>query len=145
VHIRSIIAAAAMSSISSLAVAQTSPAPTAQSVAGMKMANSAGMAVRFVTVKPADFTSSKLVGAKVYNNQNESLGEIEDLVIDNGKTISGVVVSIGGFLGLGETYVLLDPSTIVLNQQDGKWRAYVDTSKDTLKNAPKFAYNKKSS
>jgi hypothetical protein len=68
VHIRSIIAAAAMSSISSLAVAQTSPAPTAQSVAGMKMANSAGMAVRFVTVKPADFTSSKLVGAKVYNN-----------------------------------------------------------------------------
>jgi hypothetical protein len=38
---------------------------------------------------------------------------------------------------------LLDPSTIVLNQKDGKWRAYVDTSKDTLKNAPKFAYNKK--
>jgi sporulation protein YlmC with PRC-barrel domain len=149
VLIHSIIAAAALSTVSSFALAQTNPAPPvsplAQSSAdtGMRMANSAGMAVKFVTVKSADFTSSKLMGSYVYNNQNESLGEIEDLVIDNGKTISGVVVSIGGFLGLGETYVLLDPSTIVLNQKDGKWRAYVDTSKDTLKNAPKFAYNKK--
>jgi hypothetical protein len=71
VHIRSIIAAAALSAISSLAVAQTNPAPTAKSVAGMKMATSAGMAVGFVTVKPADFTSSKLVGAKIERHAQE--------------------------------------------------------------------------
>ena len=100
------------------------------------------MAVKFVTVQPADFMSSKLVGVNVYNNQNELLGEIEDLVIDNGKTITGVVVSVGGFLGMGESYVVLDPSTVVLNEKDGKWRAFVDTSKDNLKNAPKFKYTK---
>jgi hypothetical protein len=33
----------------------------------------------------------------------------------------------------------------MLNQKDGTWRAYVDTSKDTLKNAPKFTYTKKKS
>ena len=70
------------------------------------------------------------------------LGEIEDLVIDNGKTITSVVVSVGGFLGMGESYVVLDPSTVGLNQKDGKWRAFVDTSKDNLKNAPKFKYTK---
>jgi hypothetical protein len=106
------------------------------------MANSATVAVKFVTVKPADLMSSKLVGANVYNNQNESLGEIEDLVVENGQTITGVVVSVGGFLGIGESYVVLDPSTIVLNERDGSWRAYVDTSKDNLKNAPKFNYTK---
>ena len=109
------------------------------------MADTATVAVKFVTVKPVDIMSSKLVGINVYNNQNESLGEIEDLVIDNGKTITGLVVSVGGFLGIGESYVVLDPSTVVLNQKDSAWKAYVDTSKDNLKNAPKFSYSKKKS
>lgn len=108
----------------------------------MRMADTATVAVRFVTVKPADIMSSKLVGITVYNKQNETLGEIQDLVIDNGKTISGLVVSVGGFLGLGESYVALDPSTVVLNNKDNTWKAYVDTSKDNLKNAPKFSYKK---
>jgi sporulation protein YlmC with PRC-barrel domain len=87
--------------------------------------------------------SSRLVGMNLYNNQNESVGEIEDLVIDNGKTITGVVAGVGGFLGMGESYVVLDPASIVLNQKDGTWRALVDTNKDTLKNAPKFSYDKR--
>lgn len=149
--------AAAFATISTLAVAQT-PAPTTTTPAapmvqpapatsmstdkGMSMANTATVAVRFVTTKPADVMTSKLIGINVLNNQNETLGEVEDLVIDNGKNISGVVVSVGGFLGLGESYVVLDPSTIVLNQKDGTMRAFVDTSKDNLKNAPKFTYTK---
>jgi hypothetical protein len=52
-------------------------------------------------------------------------------------------VSVGGFLGLGESYVVLDPSSVVLNQKEGAWRAYVDTSRDDLMNAPKFTYAKK--
>ncbi len=109
---------------------------------GLKMASTATVALKFVTVKAADFMSSRLVGANVYNNQNESLGEIDDLVIENGKTITGLVVGVGGFLGMGESYVVLDPSTVVLNQKDGTWRAYVDTTKDNLKNAQKFTYTK---
>ena len=110
---------------------------------GLRVANTATVALKFVTVKPADMMSSKLVGMNIYNNQNESLGEIEDLVIDNGKTITGIVAGVGGFLGMGESYVVLDPATVVLNQKDGAWRAYVDTNKDNLKNAPKFNYTKK--
>ena len=158
----------AFATVSTIAVAQTQPAANNNSAAnnnnmapqsssssatttgmagdkGLRMANTATMAVRFVAVKPADFMTSKLVGTNVYNNQNESLGEIEDLVIDNGKTITGVVVSVGGFLGIGDSYVVLDPSTVVLNEKNGNWRAYVDTTKDNLKNAPKFKYTKKQS
>ena len=147
------IIAAALCTVSGIALAQTtaSPPPTTTApmpsttapatAGGIRTANTATVGVKFVTVKPADFMSSKLIGTNVYNNQNDKLGDIEDLVIENGKAIT----SVGGFLGMGESYVVLDPSTLVLNQKDGTWRAYVDTSKDTLKNAPKFSYTKKKS
>ena len=162
-----VLGAAMLCSLAGAALAQTTTAPAPSTTApaptttapmtgtapmastsadassmGLRMASSATVAIKFVTVKPADFMSSRLVGANVYNNQNETVGEIEDVVIDNGKTVSGLVVGVGGFLGMGESYVVLDPSTVVLNQQDGKWRAYVDTTKDNLKNAPKFTYTK---
>ncbi len=110
---------------------------------GMTMADTATAKIKFVTAKPAEVTSSKLVGKNLYNNKNENVGEIEDLVIDNGKTVTGVVVSVGGFLGMGERYVLVDPSSIFLHRADGSLKAMVDTDKDALKNAPEFKYNKK--
>ena len=142
--------AAALAIPASFAVAQTTTTPAAPAATtgmstdkGLTQADTATMAVRFVTTKPADFMSSRLVGANVYNNQNETIGEVKDLVIENGRAVTGVIVSVGGFLGLGESYVVLDPATVVLNQKDGTWRAYVDTTKDNLKNAPKFEYPKK--
>lgn len=154
---RTFLTAAAFSAVSTLAIAQmTSPAtapgsstgtPThaaaGPSPSGLRVADKATVALKFVTVKSADFMTSKIIGTNVYNNQNETVGEIEDLVIENGKTITGVVVNVGGFLGMGESYVVLDPATVVLNQKDDTWKAFVDTSKDSLKNAPKFKYSKK--
>jgi sporulation protein YlmC with PRC-barrel domain len=161
-----IAGAVVLSVLSSVVLAQGTPAPTppAQSPpapttppaqpsgtqadtgsGGMRMGETATALVRFVSVKPADVTSSSLIGTTVYNNQNESIGEIEDLVIANGKTISGVVVSTGGFLGMGERYSLIEPSSIVLNQRDGKTRAFINTTKEDLKNAPPFNYEKKRS
>lgn len=116
----------------------------APSGSGIKMADHATVKLHVVKVNSADMMSSKLIGMTVYNNQNDSVGEVKDLVLENGKTVAGVVVSVGGFLGLGESYVLIDPSSIVVSDKDGTMKAYVDTTKDTLKNEPKFTYNKKS-
>lgn len=116
-----------------------------QATSGLRTADSASLAVRFVDLKPSDFMTTRLLGATVYNNQKEKLGEIEDLAIENGRDVTGVVVSVGGFLGIGESYVVLDPKTVVVSQKDGTWQAFVDTTKDTLKNAPKFTYSKKKS
>lgn len=152
-----IVGALALTCLSAPVLAQTTapaPAPAAttsssdmgmKSDTGMKMADTATVKVKYVTVKPADVMSSKLVGTTVYNNKNENVGEVEDLVIENGRTLTGVVVSVGGFLGLGESYVVLDPSTLAVSNKDGKWAVHADTDKDTLKNAPKFEYSKKKS
>ena len=49
--------------------------------------------------------TSKLVGLNVYNDSNESLGSISDLLADKNGDIKGVVIGVGGFLGVGEHLV----------------------------------------
>ena len=46
--------------------------------------------------------ASKVVGLNVYNDSNESLGSINELLIDQSGKIQAVVIGIGGFLGIGE-------------------------------------------
>ena len=49
--------------------------------------------------------ASKLVGLNVYNDNNESLGSINDLLTDKSGNIKAVVIGVGGFLGVGEHLV----------------------------------------
>ena len=46
--------------------------------------------------------ASKLIGVDVYNEQNEKLGDIDELIVDRSGKISGVVIGVGGFLGMGK-------------------------------------------
>jgi sporulation protein YlmC with PRC-barrel domain len=120
--------------------ATTGVADAGDGAKGFAMSSSAATPIQYGNATSGDLMSSKLIGTDVYNNQKEKIGEIKDLAIENGKTLTGVVVSVGGFLGMGESYVLVAPSSIALNKQDGEWRAYVNTDKDSLKSAPKFTY-----
>jgi len=52
-----------------------------------------------------DWRASKLVGLSVYNDNNESLGSINDLLTDKNGSIKAVVIGVGGFLGVGEHLV----------------------------------------
>lgn len=49
--------------------------------------------------------TSKLVGLSVYNDSNQSLGSINDLLTDKSGDIKAVVIGVGGFLGVGEHLV----------------------------------------
>jgi sporulation protein YlmC with PRC-barrel domain len=49
--------------------------------------------------------ASKIVGLNVYNNDNENLGLINDLLTDKNGNIKAVVLSVGGFLGVGSHFV----------------------------------------
>jgi sporulation protein YlmC with PRC-barrel domain len=52
-----------------------------------------------------NWRASKVVGLSVYNDSNESLGSINDLLTDKSGSIKAVVVGVGGFLGVGEHLV----------------------------------------
>ena len=51
--------------------------------------------------------SSKLIGVNVYNDQNEKLGDINEILLDQSGKAAGVVLGVGGFLGVGEHYVMV--------------------------------------
>jgi sporulation protein YlmC with PRC-barrel domain len=52
-----------------------------------------------------DWRTSKIVGLNVYNDNNESIGSINDLLTDKNGNIKAVVIGVGGFLGVGEHLV----------------------------------------
>jgi sporulation protein YlmC with PRC-barrel domain len=52
-----------------------------------------------------DWRASKIVGLSVYNDNDESLGSINELLMDKDGKIQGVVLSVGGFLGMGSHLV----------------------------------------
>jgi len=145
----------AIATMSTAAFAQQPAAPASQQATtaasgadativgpGISMGMAATTPIKFVEIKGADLLSSKLVGLGIYNKQNEEIGEVSDIVIGDGKSIIGIIASVGGFLGLGASYVVIDPASMAVADDNGTWKAYVDTTKDDLTKAPKFDYDK---
>ena len=46
--------------------------------------------------------ASKLMGLDVYNEANEKLGDINELILDKDGKVNAVIIGVGGFLGMGE-------------------------------------------
>lgn len=57
--------------------------------------------------KVETWQTSKLVGLNVYNNKNEKIGDINELITEPSGRIDLIVVGVGGFLGIGERNVAL--------------------------------------
>jgi len=51
--------------------------------------------------------ASKLIGLNVYNDQNEKLGDISEILLDKSGKIDGVVIGVGGFLGMGKHDIMV--------------------------------------
>ena len=114
---------------------------------------------------------SKLIGLNVYNDQNEKVGSIKDLMFDKSGNIASVVIGVGGFLGMGERDVAVKWGELKWSDEPVKSAASSNTtttrpattgagssassgpktypdhavynaSKDQLKAMPQFDYNK---
>lgn len=54
-----------------------------------------------------DWRTSKVVGLNVYNEKNENVGSINDLLMDKQGSVKAAVISVGGFLGMGSRLIAL--------------------------------------
>jgi hypothetical protein len=52
--------------------------------------------------RDGQWRASKLIGVNVYNENNEKIGDIEELIVDKSSKVENVVLGVGGFLGMGE-------------------------------------------
>ena len=94
-----IAALAGSALLASAAFAQT-PAATTTDTAGAATTTSAA-----TSSFQGDWRASKMVGLSVYDDRNESVGSINDMLTDKSGNIKAVVIGVGGFLGVGEHLV----------------------------------------
>jgi sporulation protein YlmC with PRC-barrel domain len=108
-----------------------------------KTTGTAPAEAKFSNVSKDEMFSSKLKGLNVYNQKDESVGEITDIAIKNNQ-IDALILSVGGFLGMGEHYVAVSPSSVSIRHdaKNDKWMASMNTTKEALKAAPEFKYPK---
>jgi sporulation protein YlmC with PRC-barrel domain len=116
------------------------------------------------TMQKEEYSAYKLVGINVYNQGNEKIGEVKDILLEKSGKADKVILSVGGFLGLGERYVAVPYDQIkwvdepvrsassdtktttgsaTTTSSTRKWypdHAVYNATKDQLKAMPEFKY-----
>jgi sporulation protein YlmC with PRC-barrel domain len=82
--------------IGGAAFAQTTTTPSASSPPAASASTGVQQNLK------GNWRASKLVGLAVYNESNEKLGDISEILVDNSGKINAVVIGVGGFLGVGQ-------------------------------------------
>jgi sporulation protein YlmC with PRC-barrel domain len=78
----------------------------------------------------------------VYDPSNNKIGEVEDVLVDKSGKITAVILSVGGFLGMDTKDVAAPFQAIHTTMKDNKWWLTMNTSKESLKSAPGYRYDK---
>jgi sporulation protein YlmC with PRC-barrel domain len=99
----SLLCGVLMSVVVSPALAQPAPATAPVTPAERTQTTTTTAPVAATT----GWRASKLVGVNVYNNDNEKIGDISEILLDTSGKVSGVIIGVGGFLGLGQHDVLV--------------------------------------
>lgn len=96
------------------ALAQTPPSATkAPPAATATPAPHADMTTSSTSVAQGEmWRASKLIGVNVYNDQNEKLGDINEILLDKSGKVDGVIIGVGGFLGMGRHDIKVELSKL---------------------------------
>jgi hypothetical protein len=161
----STLALALFLGLSSAAMAQTTTTTTTQQPAVTQPAAPATPAAETDTTKKSTSTQAKsdqpakpvkgqivlqdkdsilastLIGSTVYSPANETVGDINDLIVGLDGKVQGVVIGVGGFLGLGEKDVAVKMDQITVQPEDANKsnvRLILASTKADLEAAPEF-------
>jgi len=110
---------------------------------GPAFSQGAPQTVTLMKIDPATlatgYRTSKVVGSTVFNETNEAVGTIDDLIVTPNNTVPFAVLSVGGFLGVGTRYVVV--SSKDLQVVDNKM-VLPGATKESLKALAEYTYNK---
>ena len=82
-------------------------------------------------------TKRQVLGKKVFNDNSETVGKIDDIIVSPDKAVSYAIIGAGGFLGVGRHDVAIPVSQL---KEDGGRFILAGASKEAIKAMPEFDY-----
>ena len=111
--------------------------------AALAQQSNAPASARLMTTLPADSgTVTNYYKQNVYDPSDNKIGEISDVLIDQEGRVNAFIVAVGGFLGAGEKDVAVPFNAIKGKKKDNSWYLVMNTTKDALKSAPGYKYDR---
>jgi sporulation protein YlmC with PRC-barrel domain len=110
-------------------------APVATPVVG-----GAVIGISVATLTTTGYRASKLLGSTVYNESGDNIGSIDDFIIGGENEVSFAIISVGGFLGMGDRLVAVPAKLFTSNKEHQV--VLPKASKQDLEALPAFQYAK---
>lgn len=82
-----------------------------------------------------------LLGTNITNASNETIGEVKDLIITEKDKVPQAIISVGGFLGIGDKLVAVPYQDLRISRVEQKQHVVYNTTQEQLKAMPTFTYN----
>ena len=92
-----------------------------------------------VSTVASGYRGSKIIGASIVNDTNDKIGTIDDLIINRADRVPYAIVSVGGFLGMGDRLVAVPMQELQFSMDK---TLLSGATKDMLKALPEFKYAK---
>ncbi len=125
------LAAAGLTLIAGAASAQTMGYDPATMIAADRLTD----ADLYTTSAGAEWTEGEGIE---FDTNWESIGEVEDIILDPDGQVLGIVAEVGGFLGVGEHDVFLPLEELRIVQRDDEWVFVTRYSQEQLESLPEL-------
>jgi sporulation protein YlmC with PRC-barrel domain len=130
-------------SVAMLSVALSTTIAAAQQPPGPAAGQQFPAAQAMTTVPGDALTVTHWYKENVYDPNDSKIGEVTDVLVNHDGKIEAFIVAVGGFLGVGEKDVAVPFNAIhFTNKNNNKWYMVMNTTKDAMKAAPGFKYDR---
>jgi sporulation protein YlmC with PRC-barrel domain len=98
---------------------------------------------QFQTSVPADtLPISNYYNQAVYDNKDNKIGDVKDILVDKDGRMAAVILGVGGLLGVGAKDVAVPFSALKLAEKNGDRYLVINTTKEALEQAPGYTYDR---
>jgi sporulation protein YlmC with PRC-barrel domain len=115
---------------------------TSGAMAQQNQPTTAGKAETLSSAPSNSFTVTNYYKQNVYDKADQKIGQILDVLVSEDGKIPALVIGAGGFLGMGKHDVVVPFSAVRATKKNDKTYLVMDTTKDALKSAPSFKYDR---
>jgi sporulation protein YlmC with PRC-barrel domain len=93
---------------------------------------------------PDSWTVTNYYKQAIYGPDQKKIGDVDDVLVDKSGKVTGLVVGVGGFLGMNSKDVIVSFADVNVQKKDNSWWLSINETKDSLKAAQGFTYDRDS-